>query len=341
VKTPGALTLALLLAGTAVVKAATADADDRPHHGRSSAERDNETTRVFRLLGKNAVWTQLSRTKMNFTTFHTQGLYKIGDAFFVSSVEVLENRVSNGTPTDALYDFSIDRSAGKGRGWLFKFDGTGALLGKVELTSGDIYHPGGIDFDGRHLWVPVAEYRPNSNSNVYRVDPDTLSAELVFSEADHIGGIVRNRHDDTLHGVSWGSRRFYSWSMRERGRRPPKVSPGHWEPNPSFYVDYQDCHYQGIEYMLCGGVGGYSTPLGSIAFGGLDLVDLRHNRMEHQIPVNQFVDEGSGPLPGLSLSHNAFWAEPTGDGKLRFYFMTETNNQADLLEYQATPWIRR
>lgn len=65
-------------------------------------------------------------------------------------------------------------------------------------------------------------------------------------------------------------------------------------------------------------------------------MQLRHNRMEHQIPVNQFVDEGSGPLPGLSLWHNAFWVEPTGDAKLRFYFMTETNNQADLT-HQATP----
>jgi len=82
-------------------------------------------------------------------------------------------------------------------------------------------------------------------------------------------------------------------------------------------------------------------PLGSIAFGGLDLVDLRNNRMEHQLPVNAFIDEGTGPNPGLSLAHNAFWAEPTGTGTLRFYFMTESDNQADLLVYEATPWINR
>jgi hypothetical protein len=87
--------------------------------------------------------------------------------------------------------------------------------------------------------------------------------------------------------------------------------------------------------------GGYSTPLGSIAFGGLDLVDLRRGRMEHQIPVNAFIDEGSGPDPGLSLARNAFWAEPTGNGTLRVYFMTESDNQADLLVYEATPWINR
>jgi hypothetical protein len=341
-KTNGALTLALMLTGTALAANSVADDGGRSQPAHNAGSRDNETTRVFKLLGKNAVWRQLSAVPMSFPTFHTQGLVKIGDVFYVSAVEVLENRVSNGTPTDALYDFSIDRNAGAGRGWLFKFDVTGALLGKVELTNGDVYHPGGMDYDGRDLWVPVAEYRPNSNSNVYRVDPETLEAELVFSEADHIGGIVRNRHNSTLHGVSWGSRRFYTWTLKDRGeQRLPSVSPGRWEPNPSFYIDYQDCHYQGVEYMLCGGVGGYSTPLGSIAFGGLDLVDLRRGRMEHQIPVNLFIDEGNGANPGLSLTHNAFWAEPTGNGTLRVYFMTESDNQSDLLVYEVTPWINR
>jgi hypothetical protein len=337
-----ALSLALVLAGAAGAANCVAVGGGRSLPAPTAASRDNETTRVFKRLGRNTIWRRQSTVSMRLPTFHTQGLVKIGDIFYVSAVEVLAGRVSNGTPTDALHDFSIDRTAGAGRGWLFKFDATGALLAKVELTSGDVYHPGGIDYDGRHLWVPVAEYRPNSSSNVYRVDPETLAAELVFSEADHLGGIVRNRHANTLHGVSWGSRRLYTWTLKEGGESGlPVVSPGRWEPNPSFYVDYQDCHYQGIEYMLCGGVGGYATPLGSIAFGGLDLVDLRRGRMEHQVPVNQFVDEGTGPNPGLSLAHNAFWAEPTGRGTLRVYFMTESDNQADLLEYEATPWTIR
>jgi hypothetical protein len=60
--------------------------------------------------------------------------------------------------------------------------------------------------------VPVAEYRPNSRSIVYRVDPATMKADEVFRFPDHIGGIVRNTDDNTLHGVSWGSRRFYRWT---------------------------------------------------------------------------------------------------------------------------------
>jgi hypothetical protein len=91
--------------------------------------------------------------------------------------------------------------------------------------------------------------------------------------------------------------------------------------------------------MLCAGVGGYSSPLGNIAFGGLDLVDLRRNALVHQIPVNLFIDEGSGPNPTLALTNNAFWVEPLGNGSMRAYFMAESNNQAKLLTYDATPWI--
>ncbi|TPV92367.1 MAG: hypothetical protein B7733_26085 [Myxococcales bacterium FL481] len=313
--------------------------DSAQLESRSGCYRENETTQMFRLLGKNAGWELVSATPMNgWTTYHTQGMLKIGDAFYVSSVEVETRTEKNGTPTDALYDWSIDRSAGSGRGYVSKFNAAGDLLAQVEITDGDIYHPGGMDFDGKHIWVPVAEYRPNSASNIYRVDPDSLQAELVFSEDDHIGGVVYNRRRGTVHGVSWGSRRLYKW--RKKGWGEWAGYRSNWQPNTAAYIDYQDCHYQGVEYMLCGGVNGYDSPLGKFAFGGLELVDLRTARPDHQIPVNHFVDDGEGVNPTLSLAHNAFWAEPHGEG-MRIYFMTERDNHADLLTYQVTPWINR
>jgi hypothetical protein len=45
--------------------------------------------------------------------------------------------------------------------------------------------------------------------------------------------------------------------------------------------------------------------------------------------------------PGLALTHNAFWVEPLGNGSMCAYFMTESDNQADLLVYDATPWVNR
>jgi Family of unknown function (DUF6454) len=336
-----AIACLMLLAGC------TGSSDAGDESGRSARtiesggghRRDNDVTELFRLMGKNAIWTQLDAVEMQgWTTFHTEGLVKIGDRFFVSSVETLEAPVRNGVETDALYDFSIDRSPGRGRAWLFEFAADGALLGQLELTDGDDYHPGGIDYDGEFIWVPVAENRPNSHTLIFRVDPDTLDADLATTIDDHIGGVVHNLHRGTMHGVSWGSRRLYTWkrSGRHRGHDEPR-----WVPNPEAYIDYQDCHYQGIELMLCGGLNSYPTPRGPIAFGGLDLVDLRHDRPAHQIPVNLFVDEGNGPDPTLALTNNAFWAEPLDDRSLRIYFMTESDGQAALLSYQATPWINR
>jgi hypothetical protein len=274
-----------------------------------------------------------------WTTFHTEGLVKVGDVFFVSAVEVTLDRVRTGS-TDALTDFSVDRTPGAGRGWLFKFDGAGTLLGKVEMTEGIVYHPGGIDYDGRWIWVPVAEYRPNSNTNIYRVDPETLEARIAFSVKDHLGGVVHDPRDGTFHGVSWGSRRLYTWLVKEKGESLEVVRSS-WVPNVAHYIDYQDCHYRGVQYMLCGGLSGFTTRLGTLDIGGLELVDLRDHRPVHQIPAVTYLDEGRGPNPGLSATHNAFWPEPLPSGSLRVYFMTETDNQADLVTYDVTPWHKR
>lgn len=217
---------------------------------------------------------------------------------------------------------------------MFKFDAQGHLLGKVMFQRDTVYHPGGIDYDGRYIWVPVAEYRPNSKSDIYRVDPNTLQSEIVFSEDDHIGGIVHDPLRHTFHGVSWGSRRLYTWHELGKG-----VSTGEWAANSAFYIDYQDCHLHGVGFMLCDGLVSYSTPLGAVALGGLELVDLWTNAPVHQIPVNQFVDEGKGPNANLSLMNNPFWVEPIDSGKLRVYAMPESDQQADLLIYEVTTWI--
>ncbi|WP_308162560.1 DUF6454 family protein [Bacillus sp. ISL-7] len=37
----------------------------------------------------------------------------------------------------------------------------------MKLGEGDVYHPGGIAIDCKSIWVPVAEYRPNSKSMIY------------------------------------------------------------------------------------------------------------------------------------------------------------------------------
>lgn len=292
------------LFGTLIaISAHTAPADDR------SVVAD----RVTRLT-RDTAWTRARAVPIAFRTFHPQGLVKIGDTFFVSSVEV------------------IDRDAGKGVGHLFKMDSAGRLLADLKLGEGSIYHPGGLDYDGKNIWVAVAEYRPNSQSIIYRVDPETLTAVAVLRFADHIGAIVHNTDDRTLHGVSWGSRRFYRWTLDRDGRvTNASASPAALRTlNPSHYVDYQDCKYAGGRRMLCSGVTEIrqSAAAASFRLGGLDLVDLRDGRPLHQVPILLWT------AGGLDMTHNPVWIEASAAG-LRGYFIPEDDNST-LYVFEAT-----
>src|SRR3954470_23877451 len=136
-------------------------------------------------LTRDAVWTAVAAMPVGFPTHHPQGMVKLGDTLFVSSVEVKVPTVRFEKPAG-----EYDRDTGQGLGHLFKMTMTGALIADLTLGEGSIYHPGGIDYDGRYIWAPVAEYRPNSRSIVYRIDPETMKAAEVFRYPDHIGAIV-------------------------------------------------------------------------------------------------------------------------------------------------------
>ena len=244
-------------------------------------------------------------------------MVKIGDTLFVSSVEIKVRTKRLPQPINGL-----DRDTGEGTGHLFKLDLKGNLVADLKLGEGAMYHPGGIDYDGRHIWVPVAEYRPNSRSIVYRVDPATMKAEEMFRFADHLGGLVRNTDDNTLHAVSWGSRRFYRWTLDAGGT----VTNASADPaairtlNPSHYVDYQDCKYVGARRMLCTGITEIRTTFDTPPFrlGGLDLIDLGDGRPVHQVPMLLWTSAG------VVLTQNPVWIEPVdGASGLRAYFMPE------------------
>ena len=271
-----------------------------------------------RLLSRTSAWTRVAAVPIRFRTFHPQGMVKAGDTFFVSSVEVRVATKRFPKPVNGY-----DRDAGAGVGHLFKIDQHGNLLADLTLAQGDAYHPGGIDYDGRHIWVPVSEYRPDSHSIIYKVDPDTMKPVEVFRFPDSIGAIVHNTDDRTLHGVSWGSRRFYRWTMDADGRvtnadTPPAVLQ---TLNPSHYVDYQDCKYVGSRRMLCTGLAELRQMASAPAFrlGGLDLVSLEDGRPVHQVPVPLWTANGT------DMTHNPAWIEPSGAG-LRAYFMPEDDH---------------
>jgi hypothetical protein len=278
---------------------------------------------MFQQLTRASKWTLVESRPMAFPTFHPQGMVKIGAEFFVSSVEVKQRPRPYPAPRDGF-----DRDTGAGVGHLFKIDVQGRLLAALTLGEGPLYHPGGIDFDGRDIWVPVAEYRPNSRSIIYRVNPATLQATEVFRFPDHIGGIVHNPERRTLHGVSWGSRCFYRWTLDADGRVTDTATPPEElrASNPSFYIDYQDCKFLGGDEMLCSGLAQIGD---TIRLGGLELVDLRTHRPIRQLPVPLWTKSG------LPMTQNPCWIEPTADG-LRAYFMPE-DDRSTLYVYEVKP----
>ncbi len=265
-------------------------------------------------LTRQSRWELAGTVPTPFRTYHPQGMVKIGNHLIVSSVEV---RV----PTRRFPQLTggYDRDAGDGVGHLLKFDMSGTLLADLKLGEGTMYHPGGIDYDGTNVWVPVAEYRPNSRSIIYRVNPETMTATQVFTFDDHIGALA-SAGDNTLHGVSWGSRAFYRWTLDRNGTGTNAgVAPEAVRTlNPSHYLDYQDCKYVAGARMLCTGVTEIPRTAGTSLFrlGGIDLVDLEDGRPVHQVPVFLWTRSG------LAMTQNAVWLETTRDG-VRGYFMPD------------------
>lgn len=265
----------------------------------------------FRQLTRAARWQKTAEIKLTFRTYHPQGMSLFHDRFFLSSVEV------------------VDRAQGRGTGHLFEVSMEGRLRRQIRLGEGPVYHPGGVDCDGRWLWVPVAEYRPDSRSYVYRVDPETLAAERVFEFEDHLGALVCDRKNRRLVGVSWGSRRFYRWDLLPEEDRPREPGAPAKVLNGSHYVDYQDGqHLTGTPWALFGGVSRVTAGNDAgFALGGLELVDLGELRAVHQLPVPLYTTRGQ------SLLQNALTiqAGPTG---LHCYFLPE-DEQSSLYVYSV------
>ena len=299
--------VAALVVGASLTAAVTATANAGPTHT-ARHPRDAAVARAFQAVDRNTAWALTSRLELRFPTFHTEGLAVVGDRIFLSSVEILEPTVKYPSPQGGY-----DRTPGKGVGHVFVLDRQGNLQRDIILGEGDMYHPGGIDSDGRNVWVPVAQYRPDSSAIIYRIDARTLKVHEQFRVHDHIGGLVPDATSGHLVGNNWGSRRFYEWTLSGSQRDA-------WD-NASHFIDYQDCQYVARAKMLCGGVTNLpQTPTagGTAAtyeLGGIALLDLRDHRILHEVPFQQWSSAGHvvtrNPLKlHADGGHLTLWAAP-------------------------------
>lgn len=219
----------------------------------------------------------LGEVHLDFPTHHPQGMAFAKGLTFLSSVEILE------APRPAA-DPAL-RSPGRGSGHVFVLEPDGGLLRDIPLGEDTVYHPGGIDFDGDHVWVSVAEYRARSRSIVYTIDPDTFEVRERFRVDDHIGWILRDPGLDLVFGGSWGSRHLYTWDTEGR-------LLDQWE-NPGHFVDYQDAQFLGPGRLLCSGISLLPQADGSsLELGGLALVEPLRKRIKRDVPVSVFSAAG-------------------------------------------------
>ena len=318
------LTLALALGGAVAAHAAN-PAGPRAADAESHHSSDTALARDFSALDRNTQWQLTSKLKLNFPTFHTEGLAFAGDRVFLSAVQIIEPTVKYPVPQGGY-----DRTPGKGIGHLFVMDRHGNLEKDIVLGKGDMYHPGGIDFDGTNIWVPVAQYRPNSSAIIYRVDATSLQVHEQFQVRDHFGGIVLDKTTGHLVGNTWGSRRFVEWNLNG-------TQLNSWG-NTSFFIDYQDCQYVPNSKMICGGVTNLpQTPTagGTAAtyeLGGMALIDLRSHAVLREVPFQQWSTAGHvatrNPLKLAADGNNlTMWAAPDNG---------DEGNGTEILTYQAT-----
>lgn len=262
---------------------------------------------AFRKLGKDSLEQPVETRKINFPTYHPQGMTAVGDRFFLSSVEV------------------IDRAAEQGRGHLFELDRQGNLLREIQLGEGPLYHPGGIDYDGTDIWVSVAAYRPDSAAIVYAVDPETMESREVLRFSDHLGAVSHFPDKGLLIGVNWGSRGFYRWKTEQRDgvwSVPDPANPLK-QDNGNHYIDYQDMQrISGTPFVLCAGLQSFrnaDSRRPALSLGGIDMVHIDEFRAYHQIPMPV------RPTLLPAWTQNPFFVESFEQG-LRFFFIPEDNN---------------
>ena len=191
--------------GAALLAAAPSAADDRALVG----ER-------VRALTRESTWTAVARIPMRFATFHPQGMVRIGDTLYVSSVEITTptrrypSRATATIATPARVSDTCSRSISRPPGPARCSPRSPWARARCTTRAASIS-------TARRCGCPSRSIGPNSRSVIYTVDPRTLKATVVLRVADHIGGVVRDTDAGALHGVSWGSRRFYRWPMRADG----------------------------------------------------------------------------------------------------------------------------
>lgn len=239
---------------------------------RARTRTDATLTATIESFTRATTWELVDELPLQFDSHHPQGMARIDSTWWISTVDVHARR-----------------------GLVMAVDDRGNLVEEVPIGDSVRYHPGGMDFDGTSFWIPCAEYCPDSTTTVYRFQPGQ-SPRRAFDVDDHIGATARCGPKGDVVGWSWGSRRFYRWSVDGRLRSA--------RLNPGFFVDHQDCQWLDTGHLLCAGVAEVGLADGRGWLGGIGLLDVDNLVMQREVPFPFY-----SPASGRVGTHNPLWAE--------------------------------
>lgn len=263
-------------------------------------------------ISSSTRWELMDIVPLHFKTYHTQGMLKIGDTFYVTAVRVTRPAKYKGKGPDRTVT-----DEGAGIGYLFHFDKNGQLIDQIELGEGAAFHPGGMDYDGKYIWIPITKYYPYSESIIVRVDPTTRKVEKMATIDDSVGAIIHDTDNHTLIGMNWDAREFLYWPLNKQSEiiNPEKRAAEIRVPNTQSKLAIQDSKYIGQNQFLGFGL----TNLGNgKRIGGLEIQDTRNQALLHQVPLALKTTKG------IFMTNNPGAVEVTEKG-LRFYFIPEDN----------------
>jgi hypothetical protein len=190
---------------------------------------------------------------------HTQGLEVVGGRYYITA------RREDIRPKRPL---------------LLQFDPNGQSLQVWELDppiepggTATLDHPGGMQFDGNHFWVPIAESRPKSRTIICAfslggLKPGALlKPEKAFTFNDHIGALAVLPDRTMIVGANWNTEAVYIWDTKGNLKRT--LTPAELEmrglgaSSGKGGVAVQDWKFVEQTLFGCGLIRTPSTPTGS------------------------------------------------------------------------------
>ena len=233
-------------------------------------------------------WERIGAFELDFETDHPQGLIRVGERYFLSTVRIPAGDPGKPDPSVTGQGFLIEIGR-EGEGDRGRHPESGSQVGKekrrLELCDGARYHPGGLASDGNVIYVPVSEYRPDSSCDIYKVDAETF--EVIGDPVrfpDHVGALSLDPERERIYGMSSAARTIFVWDY--------EWNLLYMNVNPVENVHYQDMDFVGGNTLACSGFSTFELGGEPVEIGGIDLIDAATWLPYHRIMVTTKTETG-------------------------------------------------